>query len=58
MHIRINSDVLNAQQQLFVSKYDLVKARYVTLLAGLKLKASIGALSEADVLGVAGLLEL
>jgi outer membrane protein len=54
--IRINSDVLNAEQQLFVSKRDLVKARYDTLLAGLKLKASVGSLSETDVMGINGLL--
>lgn len=54
--IRINSDVLNAQQQLFASKRDLVKARYDTLLAGLKLKAAAGVLSEADVLAINGLL--
>ncbi len=54
--IRINSDVLNAQQLLFASKRDLVKARYDTLLAGLKLKAAVGVLSEADVQGINGLL--
>lgn len=54
--IRINSDVLNAQQQLFASKRDLVKARYDTLLAGLKLKAAVGVLSEADLMGINGLL--
>ncbi|WP_237248366.1 TolC family outer membrane protein [Sideroxyarcus emersonii] len=47
--LRINSDVLNAQQQLFASKRDLAKARSDTLLAGLKLKAAAGVLSEADV---------
>lgn len=54
--LRINSDVLNAQQQLFVSKRDLAKARYDTLLEGLKLKAAAGVLSEADVLVVNSLL--
>jgi outer membrane protein len=54
--IRINSDVLNAQQQLFSTKRDLVKARYDTLLAGLKLKASVGDLTEADVMGINQLL--
>ena len=38
--IRINSDVLNSQQQLFASRRDMVKARYDTLLArASKLKA-------------------
>lgn len=54
--VRINSDVLNAQQQLFFAKRDLVKARYDTLLAGLKLKASVGDLTEADVMGINQLL--
>ena len=55
--LRINSDVLNAQQQLFVSKRDLAKARYDTLFAGLKLKAAAGVLSESDVQVINGLLE-
>lgn len=46
--LRINSDVFNAQQQLFASKRDLAKARYATLLAGLKLKAAAGVVSESD----------
>jgi outer membrane protein len=55
--LRINSDVLNAQQQLFVSKRDLAKARYDTLFAGLKLKAAAGVLSEDDLKVINGLLE-
>jgi len=54
--LRINSDVLNAQQQLFTSKRDLAKARYDTLFAGLKLKAAAGVLSEVDVKVINGLL--
>jgi outer membrane protein len=46
--IRINSDVLNAQQQLYGTLRDYAKARYDALLQGLKLKAAAGALSEAD----------
>jgi outer membrane protein len=53
--LRINSDVLNAQQQLFVSKRDLAKAKYDTLLQGLKLKAAAGVLSEMDVQAINGL---
>jgi outer membrane protein len=55
--IRINSDVLNAQQQLYGSRRDLIKAKYDTLLQGMKLKAAAGALSEADVEVVDGMLE-
>ena len=46
--VRINIDVLNAEQQVYVTKSSLAKARFDTLLAQLKLKAAVGALSEAD----------
>ena len=46
--VRINIDVLNAEQQVYVTTRDLAKARFDTLLAQLRLKASVGALSEAD----------
>jgi outer membrane protein len=46
---RINVDVLNAEQQLFTAQRDLIKARYDMLLSGLKLKASVGNLTEEDV---------
>lgn len=55
--IRINSDVLNAEQQLYGTMQDLDKARYDTLYAGLKLKAATGQLSEEDLRGVNALLE-
>ncbi len=47
--VRINIDVLNAQQQVFQTKRDLARSRYDTIVNGLKLKAAAGALSEADV---------
>ena len=46
--VRINIDVLNAENQLYVTKRDLAKARFDTLLAQLKLKAAVGSLGEAD----------
>ncbi len=46
---RINIDVLNAEQQLAMVRRDLVKARYETLMQGLKLKASAGLLTEQDI---------
>ena len=46
--VRINIDVLNAEQQVYVTKRDLSKARFDTLLAQLKLKAAVGSLGEAD----------
>jgi outer membrane protein len=55
--IRINSDVLNAQQQLFVSRRDLVKVRYDTLFQGLRLKAAAGVLTEGDIETINGMLE-
>ena len=54
--IRINSDVLDAQQQLYGSKRDLIKARYDTLMQGLKLKAAAGVLTGADVEVINGML--
>jgi outer membrane protein len=47
--VRINLDVLNAQQALASNKKDLAKARYDALMAGLKLKAATAQLSELDV---------
>lgn len=46
--VRINIDVLNAQQQLFSTRRDLARARYETLLSGLRLKSASGALREDD----------
>ncbi len=54
--VRINIDVLNAQQQLFSTKRDLSRARYDTLLNGLRLKAASGTLGESDVEAVNRLL--
>jgi outer membrane protein len=55
--IRINSDVLNAEQQLYSSLQDLEKARYDALFEGLKLKAATGELSADDLRAVNSLLE-
>ncbi len=54
--VRINIDVLNAQQQLFSTRRDLAKARYDTLLAQLRLKAAAGSLGEDDVQAINALL--
>jgi len=54
--VRINIDVLNAQQQLFSTRRDLSQARYNTIVNGLRLKAAAGTLTEADVAAVNGLL--
>ena len=46
--VRINIDVLNAQQQLFQTRRDLAVARYNAILNQLRLKAAAGALREED----------
>jgi outer membrane protein len=56
--VRINIDVLNAQQQLYSTRRDLAKARYDTMVNGLKLKAIAGSLAEADLVQVNSLLEV
>ena len=56
--IRINSEVLDAQRQLYSSRRDLVKARYDTLLQALRLKAAAGILSEGDIREVSTLLSV
>ena len=56
--VRINIDVLNAQQQLYAAQRDLSKARYDTLLASLKLRASVGSLQTNDLDAVSRLLQL
>ena len=46
--VRINIDVLNAQQQLFSTRRDLAVARYNTITNHLRLKAAAGSLREDD----------
>ena len=55
--VRVNIDVLNAQQQVSSTSRDLAKARLQTLMAQVKLKALTGGLSEQDVAVLNGLLE-
>jgi outer membrane protein len=47
--VRINIDVLNAQQQVFSTLRDLSRARYDTILNGLRLKAAAGSLGESEI---------
>jgi len=54
--VRINIDVLNAQQQLYSTRRDLAKAYFDTLLAQLRLKAAAGTLSEEDIQAINALL--
>ena len=46
--VRINIDVLNAQQQLFSTRRDLALARYNTITNHLRLKSAAGSLAEND----------
>jgi outer membrane protein len=55
--VRINIDVLNAENQVYVTRRDLAKATLDTLMAQLKLKATVGALSEDDVVQLNALLD-
>ncbi len=55
--VRINIDVLNAQRQLYQTRTDLSRARYDTILNGLRLKAASGSLKEADLAAVNNLLD-
>ena len=54
--MRINIDVLNAQKLLYSTQKDLSKARYDTIMNGLRLKAAAGSLSEADLAPINALL--
>ena len=55
--LRINIDVLNAQQQLYSTQRDLARARYDTLLNGLRLKSAAGTLTEDDLARINALLQ-
>ncbi|WP_292935709.1 TolC family outer membrane protein [Noviherbaspirillum sp.] len=54
--VRINIDVLNAQQQLYSTRKDLAKARYDTIVNGLRLKSAAGTLKEEDLVQINALL--
>src|SRR5450830_717302 len=55
--VRINIDVLNAQKQLYSTQKDLSKARYDTIMNGLRLKSAAGTLKETDLMPVNALLD-
>ncbi len=54
--VRINIDVLNAEQQLYATQRALARARYDTLMNGLRLKAAAGILQESDLVAINALL--
>jgi protease secretion system outer membrane protein len=47
--VRINLDLLNAQQQLFISQRDLAQARYSYLIGLLRLRAISGSVDDSDI---------
>jgi protease secretion system outer membrane protein len=51
--VRINLDLLNAQQQLYTSQRDLAQARYMYLLGLLRMRAAAGTLDDGAVREVA-----
>lgn len=55
--VRINIDVLNAENQVYITKRDLARARFDTLLSQLRLKAAVGSLGEADLEQINSLFE-
>jgi outer membrane protein len=55
--VRINIDVLNAQQQLYVTRRDLARSNYDTLMSQLRLKAAAGQLGDDEIAAVNALLE-
>lgn len=54
--VRINIDVLNAEQQVFQTRRDLAKAYHDTLMARLRLKGAVGTLDEVDLQEINALL--
>ncbi|MFC0167272.1 TolC family outer membrane protein [Pseudoduganella danionis] len=54
--VRINIDVLNAQKLLYSTQKDLSKARYDTIVNGLRLKSAAGSLKEEDLAAVNAML--
>ncbi len=56
--VRTNIDVLNAEQQVFASRRDLARAYLDTLMGQLRLKSTVGSLSETDIQEINALLEV
>jgi protease secretion system outer membrane protein len=54
--VRINLDLLNAQQQLYTSQRDLAQARYSYLLGLLRLRGLAGMIGDSDVREIAAYL--
>lgn len=50
--VRTSVDVLNAQQQFYSAKHDLLQARYAYLLGTIRLKSATGLLTERDLMEI------
>jgi len=50
--VRNSVDVLNAEQQYFSAKRDLLQARYNYLVNIIRLKASSGLIAEVDLVDI------
>jgi outer membrane protein len=46
--VRTNLDVLNQQQQVYQTRFNLAQAYYNFVISGLRLKQAVGTLTEAD----------
>ncbi|MCU0813667.1 MAG: TolC family protein, partial [Burkholderiaceae bacterium] len=55
--VRVNVDVLNAQQQLFQTQRDLAAARYAVLLGAVRLRLASGTLQQQDLELISRLLQ-
>ncbi len=55
--VRIIIDVLNAENQVYVTRRDLARSTFDTLLAQLQLKSAVGALGDEDVAALNALLD-
>ena len=55
--MRINIDVLNAEQTHAQTQYDLAQAQYNTVMGNVNLKAAISKLSDEDIRFINGLLD-
>jgi outer membrane protein len=55
--VRINIDVLNAENQVYVTRRDLTKATLDTLMAQLKLQSAVGSLGEDEIAKINALLD-
>lgn len=55
--VRTSVDVLNAQQQYYSAKRDLLEARYTWMISVIKLKGAAGVLSDNDLAETSSMLE-